>query len=364
MSTARSARTARRPAQSWPFAAGVVLITLLLFTLGWSASRGTFPFRSGQAPAPSGRPPFYLPVFYSLGRYWVISEADHVSRPTPTPRPTLTPTPTATPSPSPTASATLPPSPTATPTPSPTPTPTPTPWPTPDGVIRQVRVPILMYHHIALPPPGADAIERDLSVSPQNFEAQLQWLAQNGYTSIRLYDLVYALAQGRPLPEKPVIFTFDDGYRDAYENAFPLLQKYGFTGTFFVLTEFMDQNLPQYLSWSQAEEMSAAGMDIEPHTKTHPDLRWRDRDFLIWQILGSAQTVEAHTGRFPRFFAYPSGHYDANVLQIVREIGLWGALTTQQGTIHTSDVLYELKRVRIRHSDTLETFAIKLAWDF
>jgi len=236
--------------------------------------------------------------------------------------------------------------------------------PTPDGQARQVRVPILMYHHIGVPPPDADPFRLDLSVTPADFEAQLQWLAQNGYTSMNLYDLLYVLAQGRPLPEKPVILTFDDGYRDAYENAFPLLQKYGFKGVFFVLTEFVDENMPDYLAWNQIEEMNAAGMEIEPHTKNHPDLRGKSHDYLIWQMLGSAQTVEAHIGRFPRFFAYPSGHYDAGVLAVAQEIGLWGAVTTHQGTIQISDRLYELKRVRIRYSDTLHSFVSKLGWDF
>lgn len=302
-------------------------------------------------------------MLYRQDRAWVSPEAENAPKPTATQRtihPTARPSPTSSPSPT----ETPPPTETPTATPTATPTNTPTPLPTPDGAARQVRVPILMYHHIAAPPPNADPIERDLSVTPQDFEAQLQWLAQNGYTSISLYDLTYALTLGWPLPDKPVILTFDDGYRDAYDNAFPLLQKYGFKGTFFVLTEFIDQGWPGYLTWPQIEEMSAAGMDIEPHTKTHPDLRHRSHDFLIWQILGSAQTVEAHIGRTPRFFAYPSGHYDAAVIGVLKEIGLWGAVATHQGTIHTTDSLYELKRVRIRHSDTLYSYAIKLTWDF
>jgi len=349
-----------------PLALGVTLITLLVLAVAWVTSRAAIPSpSSGAIPVtvtglPRADRQLYLPSLYAQNEIRPPTTLAQVATPAVTATMTASPVPSATPIATMTATATDTPPPTQTVTPSATAT----PWPTPDGLPRQVRVPILMYHHIAVPPPDADAIERDLSVTPADFEAQLQWLAQNGYTSISLYDLVYALAQGKPLPPRPVILTFDDGYRDAYENAFPLLQKYGFKGTFFVITEFIDQNYPDYLAWSEVDVMNSAGMDIEPHTKTHPDLRGRDHDFLIWQILGSAQTVEAHIGHFPRFFAYPSGRYDAAVLQVVQKIGLWGVVTTQQGTIHASNGLYELKRVRIRNSDTLDSFALKLGWDF
>ena len=111
------------------------------------------------------------------------------------------------------------------------PTPTPTPVPLPD----QAQVPVLMYHYVSALPPNPDGIRRDLTVSPENFEAQLQYLAEAGYHAITLTDLALHLTQGYPLPEKPIILTFDDGYSDAYKVVFPLLLDYGFTATFFVL---------------------------------------------------------------------------------------------------------------------------------
>ena len=78
-----------------------------------------------------------------------------------------------------------------------------------------------MYHYISEPPPGADVYRRDLSVAPADFEAQLAWLRDQGYESITLTDLVYNLALGWPLPDEPIVITFDDGYVDNYTNAFP-----------------------------------------------------------------------------------------------------------------------------------------------
>jgi peptidoglycan/xylan/chitin deacetylase (PgdA/CDA1 family) len=290
--------------------------------------------------------------------------------PTPTPTATATPTPTATQTPSPeaiappsdtpTPSLTPTPTPTPTPTQTPTPTPTPTPLPTPDGWERVLVVPILMYHYISEPPPDADNYRLDLSIAPQTFAEHMAYLHSAGYTTIDLYHLLDALTWGRALPENPIILTFDDGYRDNYENAFPVLQQYGFAATFFVLTEPIDEGSDRYMTWAQVEEMARAGMDIEPHSKTHPDLRGKPRDFLVWEILGSAQTVEAHTGRTPRFFAYPSGWYDDALVEFLNEAGFWGAVTTWYGWDHAWPDRYELQRIRINGGDSALVLAEKL----
>jgi len=112
----------------------------------------------------------------------------------------------------------------------------------PDGVARTVNVPILMYHYVSTPPANADIYRRDLSVPPELFGAHLDRLQADGYTTISLYDLVAYLQQGTPLPPKPVLLTFDDGYRDNYENAFPLLRARRMTATFFVVMEFITRN--------------------------------------------------------------------------------------------------------------------------
>jgi peptidoglycan/xylan/chitin deacetylase (PgdA/CDA1 family) len=217
-----------------------------------------------------------------------------------------------------------------------------------------------MYHYISEPPPDADNYRLDLSISPQTFADHMAYLHGAGYTTISLYHLLDALTWGRPLPERPIILTFDDGYRDNHENAFPILQRYGFTATFFVLTEPIDWGSERYMTWPQIEEMAAAGMDIEPHSKTHPDLRNRPRDFLVWEILGSAQTVEAHIGRYPRFFAYPSGWYDDALIDFLKEIQFWGAVTTWYGWDHTWPERYELQRIRVSGGDSARILAEKL----
>lgn len=281
----------------------------------------------------------------------------HTPTATATPTQTLTPTSTLTPTqtrtPTNTPTGTLPPTDTATPTETPTPVLLPTPH---DAYSWTLKVPILMYHYISTPPDDADAIRKDLSVSPENFRAQMAYLAENGYTTIDLYDLSLAIADKRDLPAKPVIITIDDGYRDNFDNAFPILQEYGLKATFFVLTDPIDQNNPVYMTWEMIETMSAAGQRIEPHTKTHPDLSGQERDFVIWQILGSQQTVAAHIGYTPRFFAYPSGRYDDQTIDVVQELGFWGSVTTAGGKWHGFKDRYEWTRMRIRGTTPLPEF--------
>ena len=259
----------------------------------------------------------------------------------------------------------IPPTATRTPVPSPTPTATPTPLqPTPDGVSRTARVPILMYHHVEIPPAGADAIRRDLSIAPAALEQQLRFLKEEGYESISLRDLALYLTRGKPLPDKPVVLTFDDGYRDAYTHAFPLLRRFGFVGTFFLVTAPIDAENPDWLAWDQVKAMHDAGMEFEPHSYDHPDMRDRSTDFLVFQILASKGAIEERTGELSRFFAYPSGRYDQAVVDVLRSAHLWGAVLTEQGATHTTEGLFSLSRVRVQPGDSLERFAVKLKLDW
>lgn len=221
---------------------------------------------------------------------------------------------------------------------------------------------VLMYHYLSEPPPGANRYRRDLSVSPALFEQHLAYLRDQGYESITFYDLLYHLTQGKPLPEKPVIITFDDGYRDNYDNAFPLLQKYGFSATFFVLTEPTNENSGDYMTWDQLREMAAGGMDIECHARVHENLTENDPDRLVWQVLGCREAIEAQLGQRPRFVAYPSGHYDDRVIAMFASDHYWGGITTRQGSEQRSDQLWEIQRLRVRNTTTVDLLAELLAF--
>ena len=216
-----------------------------------------------------------------------------------------------------------------------------------DGTLRRIDVPILMYHYVSVLPPNADETRIGLTVEPVLFEAHLNYFSEAGFNIISLYDLHHALYTGYELPPNPVILTFDDGYIDHYTNVFPLLQFYGFTATFFVITGRADNNDLNHLNWSQIEEMSNAGMSMQAHTKDHLGLSGRDYDFLVYQILGSIESLQAHTGGTVNMFSYPAGHYDETTLEVVQSLPIFRAVTTQNGASHTTDNQFELPRLRI-----------------
>lgn len=256
---------------------------------------------------------------------------------TATPIPTETPTPvpdTATPTPSPTATATEPP----------TTVPTPTYPPPPIAV----NVPVLMYHYISEVPADADIYRQDLTVPPERFEAHLQYLQEQGYTTVTLSDIYETLSVGRLLPPRPIVLTFDDGYKDAYTHVLPLLQKYGFIGEFFLLTTPPDSDHPAYVSWAEAKEMNDAGMSIQAHGRDHVDLTNRSNAFLVFQVLGAREAIEAHVGQPVRFFCYPSGRHDTAAEALVASANYWGAVTTAWGTELRLDNRYTWPRIRVR----------------
>lgn len=254
-------------------------------------------------------------------------------------------TPAATPEPAAPApvavDASLPPAP-------PPPAPTAAIAPTPGGDVRVARVPILMYHYLSVPPPNADIYRQDLSVTPQLFAEHLDAMQQAGYTTISLYQWLAHLTQDAPLPEKPVVLTFDDGYRDNYTNAFPLLRERGMIATFFIVSDFIDDQRPEYVTWDMVREMYAAGMSIEAHGRNHVSLAGKSRDYLIWQALGSLETIEYELGVRPRFISYPAGEYDQLTIDIFRSANYWAGFTTRQGATHRSDDLFQVRRVRVR----------------
>ena len=234
----------------------------------------------------------------------------------------------------------------------------------PDGVLRTARIPILMYHYLSIPPSGADIYRRDLSVSPDLFAAHLDRMQAEGYSTISLYDLVAYLLQGTPLPTKPVILTFDDGYRDNYENAYPLLQERQMTATFFVVIDFINRERPEYLTWDMVREMYRGGMSIEVHGVDHTTLRNRSRADLEFQALRSYETIQDRIGVRPRFISYPAGEYDAATIEIFSNATYWAGVTTLQGATHSSDNLFELRRVRMRNTTTPDELVQLLELDW
>ena len=222
-----------------------------------------------------------------------------------------------------------------------------------DGTLRRLQLPILMYHYVSALPPDADDVRIGLTLSPAIFRQHIEYLVNAGYHSVSLYEMDAALMSGAELPPNPVILTFDDGYAEHYNYVFPVLREFGMRGTFFVITQFADNSAENYLNWAQIEEMAAAGMSMEAHTKHHVDLRNRDYDYLVFEIVGSIESIQVHTGTDAQMFAYPVGRYDDSTLAVMKSTDVLRAVTTELGTWHTSDNRLQVSRMRITNETTV-----------
>lgn len=200
----------------------------------------------------------------------------------------------------------------------------PTSWPEIHERARLARVPVMMYHDIR-----ADK-QVFFDVTPEEFRTHLELIKTNGLTPISLDQLITHLRTGLPLPEKPILLSFDDGYLGHYDYVFPLLQQYGYPGVFSVYTEKLNQGKGRPgVTWAQLQEMAAHPLiTIAAHSVTHPsDLRELSDAQLQQEVVSSKQELEAKLGLAIPYFTYPEGKYDDRVAKVVQEAGFLAALT-------------------------------------
>lgn len=278
-----------------------------------------------------------------------VAAAGCTSLPAPASTPTETPT---APPPKPTAVATRKPTATLSPTPAYTPTPI---W-TPQGP-DHVQVPILLYHHIAVSPIGSRYY-----VPPVMFDAQLKLLHDWGYQTISTTLLVQAIMQGAALPPHPILITFDDANEDNFAAAFPIMQKYGFTGVLYVPYDYI--GAPNYLTADQIKTMAAAGWEVGSHSLTHPtDFATLDQASLRAQVVDSRKMLASLLGLPILTFAYPFGDNDSSAVDYVHFAGYIAAMgatgfTADQG----SSNLFVLQRCEIKGSDDVKSMTRFLPW--
>jgi peptidoglycan/xylan/chitin deacetylase (PgdA/CDA1 family) len=273
------------------------------------------------------------------------------------------PTLTASPLPSPTETASITPtlSPTDTPAtlPSETPLPTFTSTPTlePQWYVQgpgEVIVPILLYHHIAL-----HQSENIYYVSPDAFERQMYLLHQWGYKTISVELLVNAIKQGAELPPKPIILTFDDGSESIFTNALPIMQKYNFTGTAYIVYNYV--GIQNYMNPDQIRELYASGWEIGSHSLSHADLTQRS-DRQMDEIVESRRKLQSLLGVPILSFSYPFGAYNENSVYYTHYAGYIAAMGLGNESLQGNKNLFYLYRQAVKGSDDLTTFALLLPW--
>lgn len=210
-------------------------------------------------------------------------------------------------------------------------------------------IPILMYHSIGI------NRRNNLLVAPAKFNSQIKHLHKAGYQTICFQTLENYWKSGKPLPAKPILLTFDDGYKDNYTIAYPILKKYKFKATIFVITNFVDD--ANHLSQKQIKEMISSGLiDIGAHTKTHPDLTTVPSKKVYQEIFGSKQILTKYTGKPIIAFAYPIGRYNYEVVKATGAARYKFAVTTKPGYANAKQGWLTLNRVRINGDLSLAGF--------
>ena len=222
-------------------------------------------------------------------------------------------------------------------------------------VTRRDPVPILMYHVIAPAPSGAPY--PGLYVSPARFAAHMAYLDRHRYHVVTLQQVWSHWHGGTKLPSKPVVISFDDGFRNWYTHAYPVLRKHGWVGTMNLAGNHLSRTGGRD-GW--VRKLVAAGWELDSHTLSHPDLTRLGARSLRREVAGSRSMLRKRFHVPVNFFCYPSGRYDARVIAAVRDAGYLGATTTIEGAAVPSE-RFTLRRVRVNGGDGAASLGAKLA---
>lgn len=222
-------------------------------------------------------------------------------------------------------------------------------------------IPILMYHHVGDWGPSNPGWA-DWVVTPHAFAAQLDWLRQHGFRTVTFRDLFAALDGGRPLPAKPVIITFDDGWDEGDHWFRTELEPRGMKGVLFVFTGAVAarRNGGGYISWEQLHELEARGHEVQSHTVGHPSLRGLPPSVLARELTESRRTIERETGHAADVIAYPFGHFDARVTRAASAAGYRLGVRAEADPSVAPAAAFAFPRLRVGYDDPIEVFAERI----
>jgi peptidoglycan/xylan/chitin deacetylase (PgdA/CDA1 family) len=220
----------------------------------------------------------------------------------------------------------------------------PTPRPTPEE-FRIFHVPVLMYHRVVPTSEAGNSIS-GLVVSPETFSAQMKALFDAGWHSITMATLADDMETDTTIPDKTFVITFDDGWYDGYVYAFPVMRKYGFVGTFYVITSRI--NAVDFLSTQELRTLEAAGNDIGNHTVDHVSLAGLSLSQATQEVENASEQIDKAIGHRPVSLAYPMGGITTAAAFVVSEIpDMKLAVTENPGNTETWFGRYDMPRVRV-----------------
>ncbi|MBM7567158.1 polysaccharide deacetylase family protein [Paenibacillus sacheonensis] len=216
-----------------------------------------------------------------------------------------------------------------------------------------VRIPVLCYHSIADNGAGNEYV-----VSPEKFRQEMAWLHDQGYRSLSMEEFGAMLSGQASSDGKEVLITFDDGYKNNYTAALPILEQYGFQATEFLVTSWVGGK--DYLTWDQVKTMQAAGWDIMAHTQTHPYLPLHTAKTQRDELEGSKVAIERNLGTKATAVAYPYGLRSEETMRLAKQSGYVYAFTFDDGWTTGEQNPYLLKRLFISGDQDLADFERKM----
>jgi peptidoglycan/xylan/chitin deacetylase (PgdA/CDA1 family) len=241
-------------------------------------------------------------------------------------------------------------------------------------LVTPAHIPVLMYHKVSTN--LADEPDHTL-IHLFRFEEQMKYLADNGYTTVDLYDLKEYMEGKLSLPDKSVVITFDDGWK-TIQNALPVLKKHKLKATFFIVLEYVENAYPAFVTWPELSEI-AANRDFEVgcHSSTHPWVpgnnlvSWiegktpnRSRNDVLAEIAGAKKTMEERLQRPIVHYAWPSGWYNEELLAIARDSGFITTVTTDLGLNRPGMSPLKIHRYPVYGLFSLEQFKQLLTRNF
>lgn len=214
-------------------------------------------------------------------------------------------------------------------------------------------VPVVMYHSVSND--TASNKFAPLRITKDNFDAQMKYLKDNGYYTLTMDEINDFITKNKPIPEKSVVLTFDDGYEDNYTNVYPILRQYGFKATVFVVASSVDKD-PNYLTSVQLKDMQNNGVDIESGTYENVSLGNLTAAQQLKSLQNSKQLLESILNKKVNYVSYPFGSYNANTLDAANKAGYLLGLSRDGKWSYKTDGLYKLSRVYIGPKHTEANF--------
>jgi len=210
--------------------------------------------------------------------------------------------------------------------------------------VRDVEVPILVYHYVEFVKDHGDTVRKSLNIIPPIFELQIKTLKDAEYTFIMSADLGLYLDGKKPLPQKPVILTFDDGYEDFYTDVYPILKKHNIVATAYIISGVLGRK--NYMNSAQLKEIALSGLvEIGAHSVHHPNLKALPTELSEKEILESKEMLEKELGIKVVSFAYPYGGYIEETVDLVKRAGYTNAVGTNGGLIVNQQNRFTLFRI-------------------